>query len=97
MISTLSRFAFEYVWQQLLNETIVNLSEKIHMTGKCRTKGFLKTIQDKTNGILPGIQLTMAIAASVWNNDEVPTEISSAFDISFLEYDALTSDNKINY
>lgn len=90
--------AFQHVWQQLLDETIVNLGEKIHNDQEnAGQKGILKIIQDKTNSIRSGLfTSTMAIAGFAWNSttDEVPTEISSAFDISFLEYEALTSDNK---
>src|SRR5688572_19888440 len=87
------QIAFQHVWQQLLDETIVNLSEKIHndleTSGK---KGLLQTLQQRMQGIRnPGIQVMVAFAdeAIRYIVNQVPTEISAAFDITFLEYDAL--------
>lgn len=92
------QIAFQHVWQQLLDETIVNLSEKIHndleTSGK---KGLLQTLQQRMTGIRnPGIQVMVAFAdeAIRYIVNQVPTDISAAFDITFLEYDALNSDDK---
>lgn len=92
------QIAFQYVWQQLLDETIVSLSEKIHNdqenTGQ---KGILQTIKEKTDGLLTArFNQVLSVAEFMKKSiaDEIPTDISAAFDISFLEYDALTSDNK---
>lgn len=92
------QIAFDYVWHQLLDETLVNLGEKINTdqetTGR---KGILQTIKDQT-AISPagGIQLVLAASFEALRNTahEVPADIAAAFDISFLEYDALSSDNK---
>lgn len=92
------QIAFHHVWQQLLDETLVNLSEKIHndLEGNGR-KGLLQSIQQRVNGLrTPGLQTIVSFTeeASRYSAEIVPTEISAAFDISFLEYDALTADDK---
>lgn len=93
------QIAFDHVWQQLLDETLVNLSEKINAaqenTGR---KGILQAIRDQT-AFLPSSGLNFVLTASVEAErntaQEVPSEISAAFDISLLEYDALSADNKL--
>jgi hypothetical protein len=92
------QIAFQYVWQQLLDETLVNLSERINNDletgGK---KGLLDHVRDRMAGILAaGSHILVASAEDAYrhSSQEVPTEISAAFDISFTEYDALNSDDK---
>lgn len=92
------QIAFQYVWQQLLDETLVNLSERINndleTSGK---KGLLDHVRDRMVGILaagPHILVASAEDAFRHSSQELPTEIASAFDISFTEYDALNSDDK---
>ena len=93
------QIAFTHVWHQLFDETIVNLSEKVqHDLENTGRKGILQSINERMMGVkAPGINvLTAAVEeAQKHSNEEVPTEISAAFDISFIEYDALTSENKI--
>lgn len=92
------QIAFQHVWHQLLDETLVNLSEKINNdlenTGR---KGLLPSLRQKMLGLrVPGAQIMVAFAeeASKYAADQVPTDISAAFDISFLEYDALNGEDK---
>lgn len=92
------QIAFDYVWQQLLDETLVNLGEKIHKnqenTGR---KGILQSIQEKTLSVTAvdlNSTVVEVVKAQMEFLEEVPAEISAAFDISFLEYDSLTNDNK---
>jgi hypothetical protein len=91
--------AFQHVWQQLLDETLVNLGDQIHREQEnAGKKGILQSIRDRLSlNHLNGLNLVMATAeeSKRSNAEEVPTDISAAFDISFLEYDALTSDNKV--
>ncbi|MGZ8097108.1 MAG: DUF2225 domain-containing protein, partial [Methylosarcina sp.] len=93
------QIAFDYVWHQLLDETLVNLTDKIHNdlenSGK---KGLLQSIQDRMGGVLkPTKNIMIAVLDDIrwYTQEEVPTEISTAFDITFIEYDSLTQDNKI--
>jgi len=92
------QIAFQHVWQQLLDETIVNLGEKINNDlENSGRKGFLQTLKDRMTGLnTPGKQIMIAFAeeATRFFVNQVPTEISAAFDISFLEYDALNSEDK---
>lgn len=92
------QIAFQHVWQQLLDETIVNLGEKINndLEGSGR-KGLLQTLKDRMTGLnTPGKQIMIAFAdeATRFFQNQVPTDISAAFDISFLEYDALNGEDK---
>jgi len=92
------QIAFEHVWLQLLDETLVNLSEKIHKEQEnAGSKGLLQSFKERIGAArLAGPTLAVAIAEDSRKSisEEVPTEIAAAFDISFLEYDALTSDAK---
>ncbi len=92
------QIAFQHVWQQLMDETLVNLGEKIHNdlenSGK---KGLLQTLRQRIDGARnPGLHTLIAYTdeATKFITGQVPTEISAAFDITFLEYDALTADDK---
>lgn len=92
------QIAFQHVWHQLLDGTIVNLSEKIQegleSGGK---KGLFERIQERLDGVRgPGPALLVASAedAARYSSQEVPTEIVAAFDISFAEWDALNQDDK---
>jgi hypothetical protein len=92
------QIAFRHVWHQLLDETLVNLSEKIQEglenAGK---KGLHERINERLAGIKgagPHIVVASAEDAATYSSQEVPTEISAAFDISFAEYDALNGDDK---
>ena len=92
------QIAFQYVWQQLLDETLVNLSERINndleLSGK---RGLLDHVRDRMAGLTavgPHILIaSIEDAVRHWTT-EVPTDIAAAFDISFLEYDALSADDK---
>lgn len=93
------QIAFDYVWHQLLDETLVNLTDKIHNdlenSGK---KGLLQSIQERMQGVVSSRKnIMVAVLDDIrwYTQEEVPTEISTAFDITFIEYDALTHDNKI--
>ena len=92
------QIAFQYVWQQLLDETLVNLSEKIHTQQENSGKqGFLTSVKNSVLNLSnKGINAVLtAIEDAKFNTvEEVPTEIAAAFDISFIEYDALSNDNK---
>ncbi len=92
------QIAFQYVWQQLLDETLVNLSETINTNletaGK---KGLFDLVQDRMQGIRavgPNILLASVQDAIRFFPQEVPSDIAAAFDISFTEYDALSGDDK---
>jgi hypothetical protein len=92
------QIAFQHVWQQLLDETLVNLTEKINTdlenTGR---KGVLSTVKQRMDGLRsPGRQIMVAFAdeASMFISGRVPTEINAAFDITYLEYDALATEDK---
>lgn len=93
------QIAFTHVWHQLFDETIVNLSEKVqHDLENAGRKGILQSINERVVGIrAAGVQVLTAALEELreTSNEEVPTEVSAAFDISFIEYDALTADNKI--
>lgn len=92
------QIAFQYVWHQLLDETLVNLSENIHISQEnAGRSGFLTAVNNLSqNDVAPSAQMVAAEAENeqTQTTNEVPTEISSAFDISFLEYDALSNDDK---
>ncbi len=91
------QIAFDHVWHQLLDETVVNLSERIHHAQEnAGVKGILQAVKDKSDVASIGLKnvLPLVLSAQQLFDEEVPTEISSAFDISFIEYDALTSNNK---
>ena len=92
------QIAFPYVWQQLLDETLVNLTEKID--GDLETagrKGILGLVRDRVaaaQGWGHHVLVAAAADASLYFSQTVPSDISAAFDISFIEYDALNSDDK---
>ena len=92
------QIAFQYVWQQLLDETLVNLGEKIHTQQEnAGKKGLLTAVRENVLGPLnKGIHLVLTAIedAKLNSTEEIPTEIAAAFDISFIEYDALSNDNK---
>jgi hypothetical protein len=92
------QIAFDYVWQQLFDESIVNLSDKVQqdleISGR---KGILQAVNERAVTVkAPGAHILTAVLEDARNffHEEVPTEIAAAFDISFLEYDALSADNK---
>jgi hypothetical protein len=92
------QIAFQYVWQQLLDETLVNLSERINdgLEGAGK-RGILSHLRDRMTGMAgAGSHLLVAAVDDAIRNwpTEVPTDIAAAFDISFLEYDALNADDK---
>jgi hypothetical protein len=93
------QIAFTHVWQQLFDETIVNLSEKVqHDLETTGRKGILQSMNERLLTVkATGINILTSVIqnAKLQFNEEVPTEISAAFDISYLEYDALTQENKI--
>lgn len=89
------QIAFDYVWHQLLDETLVNLGEKIHHAQEAAgVKGLFNSIKENVSNTLAQGVLPLIFDYQVFVNHEVPTEVSAAFDISFLEYDALSNDNK---
>lgn len=92
------QIAFDYVWHQLLDETLVNLSERINTDQETNGRtGILQSIRDQTAIQLSGgVHVVLAASNEALRNTalEVPADISAAFDISFLEYDALSGDNK---
>jgi hypothetical protein len=92
------QIAFQFVWQQLLDETLVNLAEQIHndleTAGK---KGLVDHVRGRLFGAhVAGPNIMIASLDDVLRqlSPEVPTEIAAAFDISLIEYDALNSDDK---
>jgi len=92
------QIAFEHVWQQLFDETLVNLSEKVNTELEESGKPGLMT---QVNRLISGVRnpnihdlITATENTPSFSPDEVPTEISAAFDISLVEYNALTGDNK---
>lgn len=92
------QIAFGYVWQQLLDETLVNLGERINTDQETNGRqGLLQKIKDQV-AISPagGVQMVLAASFEAARNSatEVPAEIAAAFDVSFIEYDALSGDNK---
>lgn len=92
------QIAFQHVWHQLFDESIVNLSEKVqHNLENNGRKGLHQAMQERMAGTHgTGIQVFTAAVdeAQSQSEEEVPTEISAAFDITFIEYDALTTENK---
>lgn len=92
------QIAFQHVWQQLLDETLVNLGEKIHVEQEnAGKKGLFTHInQFVTATVAPNFNNIMVATAEALKNsiEEVPTSVAAAFDISFLEWDALSADNK---
>jgi len=92
------QIAFDYVWHQLLDESLVDIGKQIHISQETSgTKGILQSIKENTadldrSGI--GQIIPLLVNAQMTFFHEVPTEISQAFDISLLEYDSLTSENK---
>ena len=91
------QIAFDHVWHQLLDETVINLGEQIHHAQEnAGVKGIFQAVKDKADVASVGLKniTPLIFNAQLFFNEEVPTEISTAFDISFLEYDTLTSNNK---
>lgn len=94
------QIAFDHVWHQLLDGTLVDLGKKIHRAQETAgVKGLLQSVKEKSvNDNQSGIKLVLPVllnAQLYFIQQEVPTEVAAAFDISLLEFDALTSDNKI--
>ena len=90
------QIAFEHVWHQLLDETLVNLGERIHIEQENAGKKGIFHIAG-TNERAGSFENVVGGTLVPFNADfpgEVPAEIAAAFDISFLEYDALSSSNK---
>lgn len=92
------QIAFQHVWQQLLDETLVNLTETINnnleTTGK---RGLFDLVQERMQGLRvlsPNILVASVEDAYRFSPQEVPTEIAAAFDISLTEYGALGADDK---
>ncbi len=89
------QIAFQHVWQQLLDETLVDLGEKIHTEQENNGQlGIVQSLKDR--GTVNGTTVLMGISEAALRNlaQEVPAEVAAAFDISFLEYDALSSASK---
>ncbi|NRB54132.1 MAG: hypothetical protein HRU41_41175 [Saprospiraceae bacterium] len=91
------QIAFQDVWQQLLDQTLVDLGEKIHYTQEFSgKKGLVTWLRQRTENRTTSYGDAIAAAANSAREDSivVPVEISAAFDISTLEYDALGIDDK---
>ena len=93
------QIAFHYVWQQLLDETIVNLAEQIHNDLETAGKtGLVDHLRGRLIGAhVAGANLMLASLDDVvhqFSSSDVPSDIAAAFDISLIEYDALNSDDK---
>lgn len=87
------QIAFEHVWQQLMDETLVDLGARIHEEQEnAGKKGFLRVERSISRASVPDLRGPNGLRRDF--PEEVPTEISAAFDISFLEYDALNSNDK---
>ncbi len=86
------QIAFQYVWQQLLDETLVNLSERVH--NNLENSGKKPIV--KGGSVIDLHNIMVALENAIEEIPiEVPTDILMAFDISPLEYDALSNDDKI--
>lgn len=92
------QIAFDHVWQQLLDETLVNLAEQIHNEQENNgTKGWMADMVSNPAAI-PGLAGVVTAAQQSINHskkEELPPAIVAAFDISYLEYMALSSEHKI--
>lgn len=92
------QIAFDHVWQQLLDETLVNLAEQIHTEQENNgTKGWIAGIPNNPAAV-PGLSNVLtAVQQSVntTRKEELPPSLVAAFDISYLEYMSLNSDHKI--
>lgn len=92
------QIAFQYVWHQLLDETLVYLSERVNgelkRSGK---KGFFERLQEKKNNWFSSIINPMDSVVEETSKEiglEIPAAIKTAFDISSLEYEAMTPDEQ---
>ena len=91
--------AFPHVWQQVIDTTLVNLADKIDQDLETSgRKGLLSHLHDQlaVTSIHGHQNLVAALAnAKLSFSQTVPSEIAAAFDISFLEYDALSNSDKV--
>lgn len=92
------QIAFQHVWQQLLDETLVNLTETIEQNLETAGKrGLFDRVRERMQGLRvvgPNILVASIEDAYRFVPHEVPSEIAAAFDISLAEYDALGGDDK---
>ncbi|MBU3032264.1 hypothetical protein [Paracoccus marinaquae] len=88
------QIAFGHVWQQLVDETLVNLGQKAHfgLKNNGRRSIFHAAMADLS--ITKG-HLTQAIQGAISEQDPIPTAILKCFDIHVLEYEAMTNNQRI--
>jgi hypothetical protein len=84
------QIAFSHVWQQLVDETLVDLGNKAHFG--------LKTIGRKSifpkiagNTVFTMANLKLSIQGALADKDAIPPTIVKNFDIHVLEYEALSN------
>lgn len=90
------QIAFQHVWHQLLDETLVDLGEKIQLEQENNgQRGIIQSLKEQ-GATTNGLNILMGISEAALRNlaQEVPAEITAAFDISYLEFDALSNANK---
>ncbi|MCD6679159.1 MAG: hypothetical protein LT102_00660 [Burkholderiaceae bacterium] len=92
------QIAFQHVWQQLLDETLVNLTETVDQNLETAGKrGLFDRVRERMQGLRafgPNILVASIEDAYRFVPHEVPSDIAAAFDISLAEYDALGGDDK---
>ncbi len=91
------QIAFDHVWQQLLDETLVNLAEQIHTEQENNgTKGWMTAFPENP-AALPGLGNVLSAlqqSLSSLKKEELPPAVVAAFDISYLEYTSLSGEHK---
>ncbi len=87
------QIAFSHVWKQLVDQTVVNLSEQAHFglqnTGK---KSFIPPLAGAAT--LYKMGFIQAIATAQAQQDPIPVSVIKNFDVHVLEYEALSNTQK---
>lgn len=88
------QIAFQHVWYQLLDETLVDLSEKVNKElEKSGKKNLKDRLQEKMTTRFTSVNNPMVGVIKDARKEvvvKIPTSIIMAFDISSLEYEAMT-------
>lgn len=94
------QIAFQHVWHQLLDETLVDLSEKVNKElEKSGKKNLNDRLQEKMTTRLSSASNPMVGVIKDARKEvvvKIPTSIIMAFDISSLEYEAMTIEEQKN-
>ena len=87
------QIAFSHVWQQLVDQTLVNLGQKAHFGLK--NNGRKSIFPTPVAGLtFTKANLNQAIAGALVEQDPIPAAILKNFDIHLMEYEALSNNQR---